>query len=147
VTLLVRGNSLPTNMSEYLVRQIEHLSNIEVRLNTEVIDAEGESLLQKITLLDRLRGTTRSVPAEMLFVLVGADPHTEWLANCVARDAQGFVLSGKELEQTGLRWNAERPPLRYESSMEGVFVAGDVRSGSVKRVASAVGEGAVAVAF
>jgi thioredoxin reductase (NADPH) len=144
VTLLVRGSSL-AGMSDYLVRQIDHLPHVEVLLDTEVIDAEGDRMLRQITLLDRRERTTRIVPAQTLFVLIGADPNTEWLAGALGCDRHGFLLTGPEVEALG--GVSSRPALRFETTMPGVFAAGDVRAGSVKRVASAVGEGAVALQF
>lgn len=137
VTLLVRGDRLDT-MSEYLVREIERAPNIEVRWRTEVIDGEGSGGLERITLRDRTRGTEERVAAESLFVLIGAQPHTEWLEGVVERDRAGFILTGSELGA---------PCGRFETSLRGVFAVGDVRSGSVKRVAAAVGEGSMAIAF
>jgi thioredoxin reductase (NADPH) len=144
VTLLVRGHRLDKGMSDYLVRQIEHLPNIDVRLDTEVVDGRGEGALREITIMDRLARTKEVVPAESLFVLIGAQPNTEWLEGVVARDRHGFVLTGPDLEQS---IEMHRSPSRFETSMPGVFAAGDVRFGSIKRVASAVGEGAVALEF
>lgn len=135
VTLVVRGSSLEKQMSSYLVQQIRHLSNVDVLLETEVTGGGGAQSLQYLTLRDRTTGDTRSVPAEMLFVLIGAVPRTEWLADVVRRDARGFILTGQDAGARG----------RFETSVPGVFAVGDVRSGSAKRVASAVGEGAAAV--
>jgi thioredoxin reductase (NADPH) len=133
-------------MSDYLVQQIRRLSNVEVRLRTEAVAGDGEVQLERLTLRDGARGTTESVPAEMLFVLVGADPRTGWLSGVVWRDEHGYVITGRDLDETALRgWPAGRPPLPHETSLPGVFAAGDVRYGSAKRVASAVGEGAAAV--
>jgi thioredoxin reductase (NADPH) len=144
VTLLVRGDSLE-GMSEYLVREIRRRPNIEVRLRTEVVDGEGEGALERIVLLDHALGRRETVPAEVLFVLIGAEPHTEWLAGTVLCDRQGFIVTGRRARD-GAAWRIEREPTRFETSMPGVFAVGDVRSGSVKRVGSAVGEGAAAVA-
>ena len=143
VVLLVRGDSLERQMSDYLVRQIVHLPNVEVRLRTEVVDADGAHSLQRISVRDRARGTIESVPAEMLFVLIGAQPHTEWLAETLLRDRHGFIVTGRDLPPD--RFAGARPPMRFETSVPGVFAIGDVRRGSVKRVASAVGEGAVVI--
>ena len=144
VTLLVRGDSLE-GMSEYLVQEIRRRPNVEVRLRTEVVDGEGEGALERIVLLDHALGTRETVPAEVLFVLIGAEPHTEWLAGTVLRDRQGFILTGRRA-QGELALSIGREPTRFETNIPGVFAVGDVRSGSVKRVASAVGEGAAAVA-
>ena len=146
MTLLVRGDSLAKGMSDYLVQELEYLPNVHVRFSTEVVDGQGDGALREITLLDRRSGTTETVPAQSVFVLIGARPNTGWLAELVALDRHGFVLTGPELEQAG--WSVEeRPPLHFETSLPGVFAAGDVRAGSIKRVASAVGEGAVALEF
>jgi thioredoxin reductase (NADPH) len=146
VVLLVRGESLEARMSDYLVQEIRRAPNVEVRLRTEVVGGDGRVQLESLQLRDLAAGTTRAVPAEALFVLVGGTPRTDWLAGVVARDRHGFVLTGDDLGEEALRaWPLSRRPSRHETSLPGVFAAGDVRFGSVKRVASAVGEGAVAV--
>jgi thioredoxin reductase (NADPH) len=143
VTLLVRGSSLEASMSDYLVRAIRRSSNIDVLLDTEVVEADGAHTLERISLRDRSRGETRVVDCTMLFVLIGAEPHTGWLCGDVACDSHGFILTGDDVpahdgEVCGVR-------SRFETSLPGVFAIGDVRAGSVKRVASAVGEGASVV--
>jgi thioredoxin reductase (NADPH) len=143
ITLLVRGGSLE-GMSDYLVQEIRRRPNVQVRLWTEVVDGEGEGALERIVLLDHARGTRETVPAEVLFVLIGAQPHTEWLAGTVLRDRSGFIITGR-LARRGAAWSVGREPGSFETSMPGVFAVGDARSGSVKRLASAVGEGAAAV--
>jgi len=143
VTLLVRGAALEKHMSDYLVRQILHLPNVAVKLSTEVVGGDGEYELERITMRDRVHGTTATFATPMLFVLIGAQPHTDWLAGTLERDRQGFILTGRDLPTP----RGARLPLRFETSVPGVFAIGDVRSGSVKRVASAVGEGAVAIQF
>jgi thioredoxin reductase (NADPH) len=146
VTLLVRGGSLEAHMSDYLVQEIRRTPNVEVRLRTEAAGGEGEVQLERLLVRDHARGTSEVVPAQALFVLVGSDPRTGWLAGVVARDEHGFVVTGDDLDAAALRdWPLSRRPLPHETSVPGVFAAGDVRFGSVKRVASAVGEGAVAV--
>jgi thioredoxin reductase (NADPH) len=145
VTLVVRASSLAKGMSDYLVQQIRHASNVEVLLETEVVGAEGARSLECITLRDNRRGETRSVPAQMLFVLIGAAPRTEWLADIVQRDSHGFILTGDDVRPGGAREKLPRRPGRFETSVPGVFAIGDARSGSSKRVAAAVGEGAGAV--
>jgi thioredoxin reductase (NADPH) len=145
VTLLVRGDSLERHMSNYLVQEIRHSDNVEIRLRTEVAGADGNAQLERITLRDRAHGATETVAAQMLFALIGADPHSEWLSGVVLLDENGFILTGTDLDEAALhQWPLDRPPMRFETSLPGVFAAGDIRHGSAKRVASAVGEGAVA---
>ena len=149
VTLLVRADTLEKSMSYYLIRQIEETPNIEVRLRTEVVGVHGEEHLQGLTLCE-IGGSApqTEVPASYLFVFIGAAPRTEWLDGVVARDDKGFVLTGPDLRLDGRRpagWRLDRDPYYLESSTPGVFAAGDVRANSVKRVASAVGEGAMAI--
>jgi thioredoxin reductase (NADPH) len=143
VTLLVRGDSLAAGMSDYLIRQIEATPNVEVRLRTRVTEGRGAQRLQALVLQDDRTGTTPEVAAAALFVLIGAEPRTEWLSDAVERDAHGFVLTGHDIPASA--WRLERPPLPFETSLPGVFAVGDVRHGSIKRVAEAVGEGSVAV--
>jgi thioredoxin reductase (NADPH) len=146
VTVLVRGPSLGLTMSDYLVQGIEQAPNIAVRLNTEVVDGIGGQRLEGLVLRDR-DGGTEEVPATALFVMIGGEPRTEWLTE-VERDDRGYILTGHDLLRSGrlpAGWPHRRPPLLLETSLPGVFAAGDVRYRSVKRVASAVGEGAVAV--
>jgi thioredoxin reductase (NADPH) len=148
VTLLVRGSSLKASMSEYLLREIEATHNIEVRFKTRVVDGGGDGRLEHLTLANSATGLAETVPAAALFVLIGADPHTEWLPEEIVRDGRGYVLTGQHLVQDARPprgWLLERFPLPMETSMPGVFAVGDVRHGSVKRVASAVGAGAIAV--
>ena len=147
VMLLVRGDSLQRSMSDYLVRDISRRPNVEIRLQTEVVDGNGGTALQRIVLLDHARGTRETVPADALFVLIGAQPHTEWLGGTLQRDRKGFIITGRDLDRAGVGWSLERGPLPLETSMPGVFAVGDARQGSVKRVASAVGEGAIAVRY
>ena len=148
VTLLVRGDSLTSSMSYYLIQQIEAIDNISVRTRTEVVSAQGEKHLERLTLHDRSTGGTETVEAGWLFVFIGAAPRTEWLDGVVARDGRGFVIAGPDLTVGGklpAEWTLDRQPFHLETSVPGVFVAGDVRADSAKRVASAVGEGAMAV--
>jgi thioredoxin reductase (NADPH) len=148
VTLLVRGKDLEQSMSHYLVEQIREIENIRVRVRTTVVGAYGDEHLEELTLCDADSGATETVPAGHVFVFIGAAPHTEWLAGTVIRDEHGFIRTGPDLLTEGRRppgWRVDRDPLYLESSVPGVFVAGDVRAQSVKRVASAVGEGAMAV--
>jgi thioredoxin reductase (NADPH) len=148
VTLLVRGRSLSTSMSDYLIKEIEAAQNIQVRFGTQVIDGGGEGRLEHLVLKDLASGLTETVPAAALFVLIGAEPRTEWLPEEIVRDQRGYIVTGPDLFQDGeppRGWPLGRPPLPMETSMPGVFAAGDIRYGSVKRVASAVGAGAIAI--
>ena len=148
VTILVRGNSLQDSMSYYLIQQIEAIDNITVRTCTEVIEAHGAKQLEQITLRDKNTGQTETVDAGFLFVFIGAAPRTDWLDGVVVRDERGFVLAGPDLAAEGdlpPEWILDRQPFHLETSVPGVFAAGDVRAESAKRVASAVGEGAMAV--
>jgi len=148
VTIVARGGSLAASMSDYLVQEIAAQDNIDVRLHTKIVDGYGSQRLEGLVLQDSADGETETIPARALFVLIGAQPRTEWLPTSILRDQRGFILTGPDLNST--RDPAEgaasqRPPLLLETSMPGVFAAGDVRHGSVKRVASAVGEGGIAI--
>ena len=147
VTLVVRGKSLEDSMSYYLTQQIAAIANITVRTCTEVVSARGTDHLEELTLRDNVTGATEIAPTKMLFVFIGAVPHTEWLDGVVTRDPKGFVLAGPDLTVEGQPqgWTLDRPPYHLETNVPGVFVAGDARAESAKRVASAVGEGAMAV--
>jgi len=148
VIMLVRGDSLARSMSHYLIQQIEAIDNVEVRCCTEVVGGSGDDHLEKLTLRNNATGESETVEAHWLFVFIGAAPRTGWLDGMVARDPRGFVLAGPDLVIGGERprgWTLDRDPYHLETSVPGVFVAGDVRAESVKRVASAVGEGAMAV--
>jgi thioredoxin reductase (NADPH) len=148
VTILVRGGTLETSMSQYLIDQVRATENIRVRTCTTVVAAEGDGHLERLVLSDSATGTKETVEASHLFVFIGAAPLTAWLDGTLARDPAGFVLTGPDLLRDGRRpagWVPERDPYLLESSVPGVFAAGDVRAQSVKRVASAVGEGAMAV--
>jgi thioredoxin reductase len=148
VTILVRAESLADSMSDYLIRQIDATPNVDISYRVQVVDGTGTGTghLQSLVLADTASGVRRSVPADALFVLIGSRPRTEWLGHSVARDQQGFILTGPDLPAgTGYRWPPGRPPLPLETSLPGVFAVGDVRQGSVKRVASAVGEGAATI--
>ncbi|GAA4638002.1 response regulator [Actinoallomurus vinaceus] len=150
VTLLVRGPALERSMSYYLIEQLRAIDNVRVRVCTTVEAVEGEEHLERVTLRDASTNTTETLPTNHLFVFIGAAPRTEWLGDAILRDSHGFVCTGPDLLREGHRpqgWTLDRDPLYLESSVPGVFVAGDVRSQSVKRVASAVGEGAMAVAL
>jgi thioredoxin reductase (NADPH) len=150
VTMLVRGPGLSASMSKYLIDQIEATPNITVLPNTSVIGVEGRGRLECLTIRNTDSGVIETVPASALFIMIGAKPHTDWLDSMVVRDRHGFVLSGPDLVRDGQRpkgWNLDRDPLLLETSKPGIFVAGDVRYGSVKRVAASVGEGGVAVSL
>ncbi|HYG63415.1 MAG TPA: FAD-dependent oxidoreductase [Thermoanaerobaculia bacterium] len=154
VVLLVRGGSLAKSMSQYLIDQISETPNIEVRTRTHVAEAHGEDHLEELVLAreDGDESARETVPARSLFVFIGAQPRTGWLEGVVERDEHGFILSGPDLPKgsDGRRprgWPLDRDPFLLEASVPGIFVAGDVRHGSVKRVASGVGEGAIAVSF
>ena len=146
VVMVVRADALEKSMSQYLVERIRAADNIEVRLRTEVVAGHGDDHLESITLADRAAGTEEEVATNWLFVFIGASPRTDWLGDRVARDAKGFVPTGPELmAESGSTWPLARPPFGLETSVPGVFAAGDVRLDSMKRVASAVGEGAMSV--
>jgi thioredoxin reductase (NADPH) len=142
VTLVVRADSLGAGMSDYLVRQVEAEPRLQVRLGTEIVGGGGDGWLEQLVLRDRAHENEETVDADVLFLMIGARPHTQWLPPEVNRDSGGFVVTGPDL---GDDWPVDRDPFLLETSMPGVFAAGDVRHGSVKRVASAVGEGSVAI--
>ena len=143
VTLLVRGESLAAGMSDYLVRQVQATPNLHVRLSTRIADGRGDARLAGLTLEHTVTGERDEVDAAAVFVLIGAAPHTEWLADAVRVDDRGFVATGRDVPTDA--WPLRRLPFPFETSMPGVFAAGDVRLGSVKRVAGAAGEGSVSV--
>ena len=155
VTIVIRRSALTDTMSDYLIREIESAANINVWPRVHVTDGTGEDCLQSLVIEELDTGIRHEVPASGLFVLIGSEPRTDWLGECVARDPWGFILTGPDLAVPTAkrtadaispdRWPLERAPLLLETSTPGVFAAGDVRQGSVKRVASAVGEGAVAI--
>ena len=148
VTMVVRGADLGATMSSYLVTEISKTGNIRVRPVTEVTSAHGQCSLETLTLRDSGSGVTGTVPAAALFVMIGAEPRTGWLPDSIGRDEDGFILTGRNLQRAGklpADWPFARPPLLLETSIPGVFAAGDVRHRSIKRVASAVGEGATAI--
>jgi thioredoxin reductase (NADPH) len=144
VTMLVRADSLAKSMSHYLIEQIEALENVEVRTGSQAMAAEGDGQLRALR-IRKADGTESLEDADACFVFIGAMPRTDWLAESVARDERGFILAGLDVQAAG--WPLERDPFPLETSVPGVFVAGDVRARSVKRVASAVGEGSMAVAL
>ena len=150
VTMLLQSGSLAKSMSNYLVSQIEAHEKIFVRPRSIVAEVKGDANLEGIAIADTTSGDTRSVPAFALFIFIGASPHTDWVADLVERDPQGFILTGRSLTRSGRRpqgWHLNRDPFFLETSVPGIFAAGDVRHRSVKRIASAVGEGSMAVQF
>jgi len=150
VIMLVRGESLGVTMSQYLIDDIAQTRNIRVEYGMEVVAVHGEDRLEALSISCGRSGTVDTVPATCLFVFIGAEPRTEWLDGFVERDNRGFVLTGPELMREGKRppgWTADRDPYLLETSVPGVFAVGDVRHGSVKRVASGVGEGSIAIQF
>lgn len=150
VIMLVRGNSLGKSMSQYLIDQIEATPNIEVRLHTSVVEAKGESSLEELILVNSLTEEQETVLANSLFIFIGAKPSTEWLDGVINTDDRGFILTGPDLTHNGSRpkgWYVDRDPFLLETNVPGIFAVGDVRHGSVKRVASGVGEGSICVQF
>ena len=150
VIMLVRGDSLASSMSHYLIEQIEKTPNIHVEFNSSVAAVHGETRLEAISVECCTSGEINKVPACSLFIFIGAQPQTEWLRSIVERDQRGFILSGSDLVRNGKPpsgWPLTRFPGLLETSVPGVFAAGDVRGGSVKRVASGVGEGSIAIQF
>ena len=150
VTLVVRGDTLKSTLSTYLIDRIRSTSNIEVLTNTEVTKLEGDEVLRAITLTNRKTGEERTFQTKWLFVCIGGSPHTDWALEAgVVRDEAGYLVTGPDLHFEGKSpnggWPLERSPYYLETNVPGLFAAGDVRHGSVKRCASAVGEGAMAV--
>lgn len=150
VVMLVRGSSLAQTMSQYLIDQIKQTPNIQVEFNSQVVEVHGAEHLEEISIKCSDSGQTERVSANYLFILIGATPRTDWLEGVVRRDERGFILTGPDLMSDGKRpqgWPLDRDPFLLETSVPGVFAVGDVRKGSVKRVASGVGEGSVSVSF
>ena len=147
VTLLVRGTSLSRTMSDYLVTELRARHNVSVRVGVELIDGDGDERLESIVVRDRESGRTERFPTSGLFVMIGAEPRTDWLDGTIARDEAGFILTGTDVYQAeaARTWPLERAPMLLETSMPGVFAAGDVRHGSIKRVTTAMAEGATAI--
>ena len=145
--MLVRGDSLTQTMSHYLIERLKQTSNIVVETSVEVAEAHGTSRLESLVIQHTKTTDRRTVIAQSLFILIGASPHTDWLGETVLRDEHGFLVSGPDLLRDGClpsNWPLARPPYLFETSVPGVFVAGDARHGSIKRVASGVGEGTIA---
>jgi thioredoxin reductase (NADPH) len=148
VYMLVRGEGLSDTMSRYLIRRIEETPNIELKTKTQIVALEGADGLDCVTWRDGASGKLTTVPVRHVFMMTGANPNTDWLENCVALDEKGFVKAGPDLSPSDLaasKWPLTRPPLLFETNRLGVFAVGDVRAGSVKRVAAAVGEGSVCI--
>jgi thioredoxin reductase (NADPH) len=143
VTMLVRGESLAASMSDYLIQELATTGNVEVRVHSRVVDGRGEYRLESVVVEDTETGHREELPATGMFVLIGAQPRTEWLADVLARDAAGYIQTGRDVPPES--WPLERPAMLLESSVPGVFAVGDVRHGSVKRVAAAAGEGSVVI--
>ncbi|MFC0547816.1 FAD-dependent oxidoreductase [Kutzneria chonburiensis] len=146
VSLVIRGDRLDKGMSQYLVDEITAAANIEVRLNTEIVAADGDEQLAGVTLLDSSTGVKSTHDTEYVFTFIGARPNTDWLSTCIALDGNGFILTGPDVP-VGPSWDLPRLPLLLETSVPGVFAAGDARANSMKRIASSAGEGAMAVAL
>jgi thioredoxin reductase (NADPH) len=150
VTMLVRGSSLQKGMSQYLIDQINHTKNIEVRLRASVVEAIGTDRLEALVIKDNDTGETKTVPAAALFVFIGAKPHSDFVGTVVERNEAGFILTGPDLIRDGRwpkNWRLNRDPFLLETSVPGIFAVGDVRQGAIRRVASAVGQGSTAVSF
>ena len=148
VTILVRGEGLAESMSRYLIRRIEETPNIRLLTRTEIVALEGADALERVTYENRATGERATVHVRHVFLMTGASPNTEWLHGCLVTDEAGFIQTGPDLSAADLaraKWPLTRPPYLFETSRPGVFAVGDVRSGSVKRVAAAVGEGSVCI--
>ena len=149
VYMLVRGKTLSDTMSRYLTQRITQHPAIELHLESELQSLEGDSHLERVSWLDRSSGESLTREIRHVFVMAGASPHSDWLRACVALDQQGFVLTGRDLDpvlaSAPQKWPLGRPPQMLETSLPAVFAVGDIRSGNVKRVASAVGEGAISI--
>jgi thioredoxin reductase (NADPH) len=150
VVIVVRGTSLSSTMSQYLIDQIKETKNIQLWPNASVSEVHGDTHLEEISFLCSDSSKIERVPGTSMFIFIGAQPKTDWLADVVERDEHGFILTGPDLIREGVRprgWELDRDPFLLETNVPGLFAVGDVRHGSVKRVASGVGEGSVAVQF
>jgi thioredoxin reductase (NADPH) len=150
VVMLVRGDSLAATMSQYLIDQIKATSNIHVEYRSQIVEVHGDDHLEAISIKCDQTGDISRVPAAALFIFIGAEPRTAWLDGMVERDSRGFILTGPDLLREGKRprgWSLERDPGLLETNVPGIFAVGDVRHGSIKRVASGVGEGSIAIQF
>jgi len=149
VYMLVRGNQLAQTMSRYLVQRIEENPSIELHYCTEITAMEGDGQLERVTWQNKNTGDASTHKIRHVFVMTGASPRTNWLKGCLALDEKGFILTGRDLDDvsSGPAWSLPRVPMMLETSLPGVFAVGDIRAGSVKRVASAVGEGAISVSL
>src|SRR5215210_6460 len=150
VVMLVRGSSLAASMSQYLINQLKETPNVQIEFNSSLLEAHGEDHLESISVLCSATNEVNTVPANSLFIMIGAAPNTNWLGDVIERDERGFIYSGRDLLHDGKRpkgWPLDRDPGLLETNIPGIFVVGDVRHGSVKRVASGVGEGSVAISF
>jgi thioredoxin reductase (NADPH) len=148
--MLVRSSGLAQSMSRYLIRRIEEHPAITLRTNTELVALEGTDRLERVRWRNNQTDSIETHDIAHVFMMTGATPSTQWLQHCVVLDAQGFIKTGPDLSQDELaaaHWPLARPPFLLETSLPGVFAVGDVRGGNIKRVASAVGEGSIAVAF
>ena len=144
VTIVIRGPSLSASMSDYLIRELDAIANVSIRATTEVAAAHGETRLERLTLRDRPSGAEETVEAAALFVMIGAEPRTDWLPPEIARDPAGYLLTGGDVPRDP---SADRAPLFLETSLAGVFAVGDVRHGATRRVAPSVGAGAIAISL
>jgi thioredoxin reductase (NADPH) len=148
--MLVRSSGLAESMSRYLIRRIEQNSSIVLRTNTEIVALEGNDHLERVSWRDARTGDSENHDIRHIFLMTGAVPSTQWLDGCVTLDPKGFIKTGPDLSQedlAGAHWSLTRAPDLLETSLPGVFAVGDVRCGNIKRVASAVGEGSIAISF
>jgi thioredoxin reductase (NADPH) len=148
--MLVRGSSLQKDMSQYLIDQINATKNIEIRVRASIAEVIGTNRLEALVIKDNDTGDTETVPAAALFVFIGAKPHSDFVADVVERNGAGFILTGPDLIYDGRRpknWRLNRDPFLLETSVPGIFAVGDIRQGAIRRVASAVGQGATAISF